>query len=213
MIDYKGLKVLIFDFGGVLINLNRNRSVLEFERLGIKNAENLLSNYVQAGIFLQLESGLIEPDEFHQRLRLDYNLPNLTDKTIDDAFFAFLEHVPAHRLELIRELKKGVYNDQGERLRIVLLSNTNAIHFPACRSTFFETNGFTLSDYFDHLYLSYEMKMSKPDENIFLSLLDSEGVRADQCLFFDDGEVNIKTAARLGFRTQWVTDDITTYFY
>lgn len=212
MIEFNGLKVLVFDFGGVLINLNRARSVMEFERLGVHDAGNLLSNYVQDGVFLQLESGQIGADEFHKRIRMMYNLDNVSDKEIDDAFYDFLEEVPARRLELIRRLKRGVYNERGEKLRIVMLSNTNEIHFPTCRKLYFESDGYTSDDYFDRYYLSYEMKMSKPDEEIFLELIRSEGVKPEECLFFDDGELNIKTAKRLGMRAQWVTEDICEYF-
>ncbi|MGM9806049.1 MAG: HAD family hydrolase [Candidatus Aphodosoma sp.] len=212
MVNYNGLKVLIFDFGGVLINLNRARSVREFERLGVYDAGRLLSNYVQDGIFLQLESGQIGACEFHDRIRKMYGLEHISDDAIDTAFAMFLEDIPVHRLDLIRRLKRGVYNEYGEKLRIVMLSNTNEIHFPDCRKRYFESGGYTSDDYFDRYYLSYEMKMSKPDENIFLALLESEGVKPEECMFFDDGEQNIITAGHLGLRTQWVTDDICEYF-
>lgn len=213
MIDFKELKVLIFDFGGVLIDLDRDKSVAEFERLGVKNASDMLSNYVQSGIFYLLESGQISADEFRDRLREEYGIGHVTDDDIDAAFFAFLRTVPQHRIDFLRGLHaEGRRNRRGERIRIVLLSNTNVIHFPTCMHRFFESDGDRVTDFFDHLYLSYEMKMSKPDDDIFLALAAAEGVEPGQCLFFDDGPANVATAARLGFKTQLVTDDITTYF-
>lgn len=212
MIDYKDLRVLIFDFGGVFIDLDRDKSVSEFERLGVHNASEMLSNYVQTGIFYLLESGRISAAEFRNGLRREYGIDHASDADIDAAFFAFLKGVPEHRLELLRRLHRGVYNARGERIRIVLLSNTNIIHFPVCQQIYFESNGYTVGDYFDKLYLSYEMQMSKPDDEIFLALAAAEGVEPCECLFFDDGPANIATADRLGFRTQWVEEDICTYF-
>lgn len=206
MIDLRGIKVLIFDFGGVIINLNRAASVSRFQELGLHDADRLLSNYVQSGLFLQLESGMITPDEFHREVRTQYGLPNLADRDIDEALDRFLLDVPEEKLAALRHLKRTARNEKGERVRIVLLSNTNAIHFPACRKRYFESNGYTIDDYFDHLYLSYEMQMSKPDEEIFHTLLASEGCRAEECLFFDDGPQNIETAKRLGFRTYLVSE-------
>ena len=212
MIDYKDLRVLIFDFGGVFIELDRDRSVREFERLGVHDAAKMLNNYVQSGIFDLLESGKIGAAEWRWRMRQEYGIADATDDEIDAALFAFLKDVPEHRLQLLRRLHSGIYNKYGERIRIVLLSNTNPIHFPVCRKRYFESNGYSVSDYLDYLYLSYEMHMSKPDENIFLALLASENVQAEECLFFDDGKSNIEVASQLGFRTQLVERDITEYF-
>lgn len=212
MIDLQNLRVLIFDFGGVIIDLDRECSVREFERLGVYNASELLSNYLQSGIFFLLESGKIGAAEWRNRLRLEYGIDNASDKEIDEAFFAFLRNVPEHRLALLRKLHGGIYNSRGERIRIVLLSNTNEVHFPACKRRYFESNGYRTDDYFDRLYLSYEMKMSKPDDEIFLALAAAEGVEPHECLFFDDGPANIDAANRLDFKTQLVEKDIAEYF-
>jgi putative hydrolase of the HAD superfamily len=88
-----------------------------------------------------------------------------------------------------------------------MLSNTNPIHFPYCIGKHFEYGGYKMSDYFDALYLSYEMKASKPDEEIFLKLLEAEQVKPCECLFLDDGPRNIETAERLGFQTHLVLFD------
>ena len=201
------LKLIIFDFGGVLINLNRQAAVDKLIALGVYDADELLNNYVQSGLFLDLESGAVTPDEFRAALRTKYQLEGITDEQIDEAFLAFLLDVPEEKLQLLRKLKTSARNEVDEPVRIVMLSNTNAIHFPYCIKKHFEYDGYKMSDYFDALYLSYEMKASKPDEEIFLKLLDAEQVKPCECLFLDDGPRNIQTASHLGFQTHLVQSD------
>ena len=201
------IKLIIFDFGGVLINLNRQAAVDKLVALGVHDADALLNNYVQSGLFLDLESGAVTPDEFRNKLRTDYALQRITDEQIDEAFLAFLLDVPEHKLQLLRRLKSSAHNADGEPVRIVMLSNTNGIHFPYCIKRHFEYDGYKMSDYFDALYLSYEMKASKPDEEIFLKLLDAEKVKPEESFFLDDGPRNIETAERLGFQTHLVLAD------
>lgn len=204
------IKVIIFDLGGVLINLNRQAAVDKLVALGVYDADNLLNNYVQSGLFLDLESGAVTPDEFRNKLSADYALQHITDEQIDEAFLAFLLDVPEHKLQLLRRLKSSARNADGEPVRIVMLSNTNGIHFLYCIKKHFEYDGYKMSDYFDALYLSYEMKASKPDEGIFLKLLEAEKVEPGECLFLDDGPRNIEAAEQLGFQTHLVlaNDDL-----
>lgn len=201
------IKVIIFDFGGVLINLNRQAAVDRLVALGVHDADALLNNYVQSGLFLDLESGTITPEEFCNSLRMDYGLRNVVDSQIKEAFLAFLLDVPEHKLQLLRQLKSSARNAAGEPVRIVMLSNTNAIHFPYCVKKHFEYDGYKMKDYFDALYLSYEIKLSKPGDEIFLKLLEDEKVKAEECFFLDDGPRNIETAHRLGFQTHLVLPD------
>lgn len=201
------IKVIIFDFGGVLINLNRQAAVDKLVELGVHDADELLNNYVQSGLFLDLESGAVTPDEFRCKLRDKYNLQHITDEQIDEAFLAFLLDVPEHKLQLLRELKSSARNAAGEPVRIVMLSNTNGIHFPYCIKKHFESDHYKMDDYFDALYLSYEMRASKPDDEIFLKLLEAEKVKPEECFFLDDGPRNIESAQRLGFQVHLVELD------
>ena len=201
------LKLIIFDFGGVLINLNRQAAVDKLVELGVHDADELLNNYVQSGLFLDLESGAVTPDEFRAALRTKYQLEGITDEQIDEAFLAFLLDIPEYKLQLLRQLKSSARNAVGEPVRIVMLSNTNGIHFPYCIKKHFEYDGYKMSDYFDALYLSYEMRASKPDDEIFLKLLEAEKVKPEECFFLDDGPRNIESAQRLGFQVHLVKLD------
>lgn len=195
MLNLQGISTLIFDFGGVLINLDRDRCVKKFIEYGITDADKMLGNYRQSGIFMQLENGEISTDEFYSAIR-SITGKSISNEQINDAFNSFLLDVPAEKLELLLKLRK--------RYKVLMLSNTNAIHFPWCEKTVFTYKGHTLADFFDHCYLSYKMHLSKPDAAIFKTLLDDAKVYPHECLFFDDSEANIKTAQSLGFQTYLV---------
>ena len=203
MFDFNNVKAIIFDFGGVIINLNRQASVDKLIELGVKDADSMLDNYVQSGLFAQLEAGEINADQFHNLLREKYQL-SLTDEVIDDAFYRFLLDIPDYKMKLIHKLHDGVYNAKGERIRILVLSNTNEIQFPYCMRKFFNVGGDSVDNYFDKLYLSYEMKMTKPSDEIFLKLLSEEGIKPEEAVFLDDGPANIETAKRLGMQVYHV---------
>lgn len=191
----KGVDTLIFDFGGVLIRLNRQRSIQAFESLGV-DVNGLLSNYRQHGVFWQLENGTISNEAFYNEIRRMSGVTTLTDNQINWAWNEFLMDIPAEKLDLLLALRP--------HFRMLMLSNTNAIHFPYCHERWFTYKGHTLDDFFDHCYLSYELQHSKPEEEIFYDLLKGSGVRPEQCLFLDDGEMNVATAQRLGFHANLV---------
>ena len=175
--------------------MDMNRCILSFRQLGLRNFEQYLSNFAQKGFFMQFERGEISAAEFRNEVRKLASIP-LTDAQIDKAWCSFLLDIPTEKLDMLVELRK--------KFRLVLLSNTNIIHFPDSEKTFFEKNGKKISDYFDRCYLSYEMKMSKPGKEIFESLLATENVQANECLLLDDGPKNTEQAQKLGIQTYLV---------
>ena len=197
MRHYKNISTLIFDLGGVLIDLDIHKCILNFKQLGLLNFEQYLNNFAQSGFFMQLEKGLISADEFRSEIRkLTKN--TLSDTQIDEAWCSFLLEIPTKKLEMLLELRK--------KFRVLLLSNTNIIHFPNTEKVIFTDRERKLSDYFDKAYLSYEMKMAKPDKAIFENILLTENVQANECLFLDDGIKNIEQANRIGIQTYLVAE-------
>jgi len=195
MKHFSNISTLIFDFGGVLIDLDMNQSVLNFKKLGVENVENYLSNFGQSGFFMQLEKGKISAEEFRSEIR-KMTTNTITDKEIDDAWNAFLVRIPSEKLDIVYQLRK--------KFRVIMLSNTNAIHFPYAERTFFSYKNRGIDEYFDKCYRSYDMKMAKPDAEIFEAILSQEQVAANQCLLLDDGPKNIEQAQKLGFQTYFV---------
>lgn len=213
MLDLDNIKALIFDLGGVIINLDKDASIKKFKDLGVIDADKKITSYLPDGIFLKPEMGLVTNEEFFALLRHEYGI-NCSDEEIREAFIAILRDMPEKKRKLLRRLKRGFYNAKGERIRILLLSNTNDIDFSYIRNRYFESDGYTLSDYFDRVYLSYEVHMVKPNEDIYRYLLDNENLRPEDCLFLDDSERNINAAGQLGINTYHVAveEDFTPLF-
>lgn len=188
----KKIKNLIFDMGGVLIDLDRDACVEAFREIGYAEADELLNNYAPKGAFRQLEIGNFSPEEFYAYVR-NHIGAHITSDQIENAFLKFLNGLPAYKLDMLCELRK--------RFNIYMLSNTNAIMMPYIRETYFTQCGLTFEDYFDRAFLSFEMKLMKPDDEIFLRMIADASIDPAQSLLIDDGKANIETARRLGFET------------
>ena len=205
MIDFDKISTLIFDFGGVLINLNREKALEEFEKIGLLDTAKLLDNFLPVDIFMQLEIGELSEDEFLEKLTAR-STQNPTKEQVKAAFLTFLQDIPAQKLDLLLELKK--------RFKILMLSNTNPIHFVWCKNTKFNYKGLNINDFFDKCYVSYEQKTAKPQKEIFEILLKEQNIKAEECLFLDDASANIETAKSLKFNTILVNpkEDLQKYF-
>lgn len=192
------ITTLIFDFGGVLINLDLPLCISKLKSIGAIDVEKYLSNFGQSGFFLQWEKGEIGLDEFRQQLRTICR-GNPSDEEIDTAWMAFLQDIPAEKIELLRKLRP--------HYRILMLSNTNPLHIKQSARLAFEAHGTTMTQLFDKCYLSYEIGLTKPDRAIFEYLLADAGLEPGECLFIDDGQKNIDTATAMGFATRLVKQD------
>lgn len=188
----KGIKNLLVDFGGVLINLDRQRCIENFRSLGLENVEEQLGLYNQQGFFMQQERGLVTSAEFRNGIR-DLTEKPATDWQIDAAWNSFLVDIPTYKLDLLLKLR--------QKYVVYLLSNTNDIHWKwACKHAF-PYRGFRVEDYFEKIYLSYEMKMMKPDTEIFEAVLQDANIDPKETFFIDDAPANCRTAETLGIKT------------
>lgn len=195
MKQFNNISTLIFDLGGVLINLDLPRCIQNFKELGLQNFENNLSLFGQKGFFLAFEKGQIGVSEFREEIRKLATKP-LSDEEIDAAWCSFLVDIPTQKFQMLLELKK--------KFRLLLLSNTNPLHIEVSTVDEFARLGKKMSDVFEKCYFSYEMKMAKPDAEIFTALLADAGVSSEECLFLDDGLKNIEMASQLGLQTYLV---------
>jgi putative hydrolase of the HAD superfamily len=187
------IRTIIFDLGGVVITLDPQQAVDRFKALGLADAEKCLDSYTQSGIFGDVEHGLITPEEF----RKEFSKLVGHEVTHEECAFAwqgYAKEVPQRNLEALMRLRQDGY-------RVLLLSNTNPFMMEWVESPAFDGKGHPVSYYFDHCYLSYQMKLMKPSEDIFRAVLRNEKTFASECLFVDDGSRNVATASQLGMFT------------
>jgi putative hydrolase of the HAD superfamily len=191
--DLKGIKNIVFDLGGVLLTLNWREAVRRFQSLGLERAEELLDLYHQKGIFLHLEEGLLSEEAFYDAVRAEAG-KYISNDDILWGWMGFVEDCPESKLNMLKNLKDRAY-------KLYLLSNTNPMVMKWALSPDFSKEGKSLSDYFDRLYLSYQMKCVKPNLEIFRKMIEDSGMNPSETLFIDDGTANVETGKRLGFKT------------
>lgn len=186
------IKNLIFDFGGVIVDISRSEAVRRFEAIGIGNAEELLDKYHQKGIFLEVEEGKIDAGEFCRKLS-DIAGKEISFEESKWAWLGFVVGVPLYRLNHLSELK--------QKYNLFILSNTNPFIMSWARSAEFTSEGKPLDDYFHKLYLSYRIGVVKPQKEIFEYVIKDASLLPSETLFIDDGDANIEMGAALGFKT------------
>jgi putative hydrolase of the HAD superfamily len=186
-------KNIIFDFGGVIINIDYNLTAQAFREMGLSNFEEHFSKAKQKQLFDLYEKGLITSLEFRTELRGAFNVKPAA-ALIDNAWNAMLLDLPKERLDFLQKLKSTH--------RTFLLSNTNEIHINAIYDQLNKSMGITdLSGYFEKIYFSYQIKMRKPDAEIFRFVLKENGLKAEETLFIDDSPQHVEAAKRLGIQT------------
>jgi len=187
------IKTVIFDLGGVIITIDQQQAVSRFEELGLKDAAQRLDSYTQSGIFGDLEHGLITGEDFRRELSALIG-HEVTHEQCAYAWQGYAKEVPMRNLEILTRLRREGY-------RVLLLSNTNPYMMEWAESDRFDGHGHPLSAYLDHCYLSYQLKLMKPSEDIFREVLRREKLIASEVLFVDDGPLNVSVASQLGMRT------------
>ena len=187
------IKNIVFDFGGVIADISRERAVEAFVRIGLEDADKRLDKYHQTGIFQELEEGRISDEDFRQEMeRLCHR--DLTWKETQSAWLGFMVGVDLRRLELLEELKANGY-------QLYILSNTNPFVMGWACSEEFTSLHKPLTRYFDKLYLSYQIGCTKPERAIFDHLIADARIKPEETLFVDDGTSNIAIGKDLGFHT------------
>ncbi|MCM1451283.1 MAG: HAD family phosphatase [Clostridium sp.] len=185
------IKNLLFDLGGVIMELKRSACEEAFVELGLDDTGKFFGEYSQQGPFMEIEEGKITPEQFHDCVRGIIGNSDLTDREIDSAFMKFLVGIPVERLRQLQSLRRhyGIY----------LLSNTNPIMWNDKIASEFRKDGLCAQEYFDGIVTSFEAKALKPGAAIFKYAEDHLGIKPEETLFLDDSLDNVKAAQALGF--------------
>lgn len=183
------IDAVVFDFGGILVDLDKDATLDAFLRLGF-DASPYIGSYRQEGVFSALERGELTSEEFCAQV-LDKCLPGTTAGQVKDAWNRMLVRIPEHRMECVRKVKG--------QCDVYLLSNTNSIHWEYALDGLFPKQP-DLDDCLDAAYLSYEQCLQKPEEEIFMTLQAEQGLVPERILFIDDSEENCDVAQELGWQ-------------
>ena len=182
-------KALIFDMGGVLVDLDIEGCKAAFKSiLGYERIDELIDPCHQKGIIGELEEGSISADEF-RNLILAESAPGSVEADVDEAFGKILAGIEPYKAELLRRLS--------EKYDLYMLSNNNGITIVKARKMF-EELGAPIDKVFIKCFLSYEMKALKPSAQFYRSVMDQIGLPADQMLFIDDSQRNVDGALAVG---------------
>ncbi|TAJ12084.1 HAD family phosphatase [Marinilabiliaceae bacterium JC017] len=194
MIDLNNIRTIIFDLGGVVLDIYPERTVQAFDNLGIRDAASWVGNGHHKALFHDLEVGKISEKVFYDEVR-SLVKDKLSTEAIKLAWNAMIGTISLERIGIIERLRAT--------RSVFLLSNTNVIHhkhFDAMAAKYD-----SLSDLFDKVYYSYEMGLSKPDSAIFQQVLSENQLKPEETLFLDDSTKNIEVAQAMGMQAVLIT--------
>lgn len=188
-----GIKNIIFDLGGVILNINYQLTYKAFEDLGVKDFTSLYNQFTLSSLFGDLEIGKIEKKDFLDAM-LQHAPEGTTHQQIIDAWSAMLLDFPLRNLQILQQLRQH-YN-------LYLLSNTNIIHMEAFNRILQSSRGIpSLAAFFDKAYYSHEIGLRKPEKEAYQFVLEENGLQPSETLFIDDTLPNIEGAKVAGIQT------------
>lgn len=197
-----GIRHIIFDLGGVLLNIDYSATEKAFEALGIHDFKARYSQLAQNTFFDDWETGRITRDDFIRGMREASGKNDLSDEQILKAWNAMLLDFPLRRLQILQQLH--IYYD------LFLLSNTNEVHEAAFNALLKEACGYnTIAHFFDKVYFSHRAGMRKPGKEIFQRILEENNLKPEHTLFIDDSPQHIETAKSLGIQTIHLEKEMT----
>ena len=187
------IKNIIFDLGGVFMNIDFSKTEDAFVQLGITHFSSMFTQHYANNLFELLETGKITPEEFYDAFRLNTQ-STLTNEEIRDAWNALLLDFPVERLDWLASINK--------KYKVYLFSNTNLIHYIAFSHIFNKTmGGGHFNDYFIKAYYSHELGLRKPYPDGYQYILQEQKLLPQETLFIDDTEKNIIGAQEVGLQT------------
>jgi HAD superfamily hydrolase (TIGR01509 family) len=186
-------ETIIFDLGGVVINLDYHKTTRAFEALGLENFGEMYSQAAQSGLFDDFEKGKTSVPYFVNKL-LDYLPTGTSANHVVTAWNEMILDFPIENIQLLEKLKSSH--------RTFLLSNTNEIHIQKVHQHLQHVSEYkTLHPYFEKVYFSSDIGMRKPDAEIFEFVLQENSLNPSKTLFIDDTEQHILGAQKVGIQT------------
>jgi putative hydrolase of the HAD superfamily len=190
-INFTDLDAIIFDLGGVIIEVDMEKPYQKLIQLAADRHPELPFNLKK--ISKKYETGQLTDRQFRNQLRSIVQI-SYSDGQIDELWNEMLGSVPSYLAYLLEKIKN--------KTRTFVLSNTNPIHIREFRKRFKQATGnIGIENYFEKLYFSYEIGLHKPDPKIYKFVLEDAHLQRSRTLFIDDNFDNIKAASSLGLKT------------
>jgi glucose-1-phosphatase len=186
-------KNIIFDLGGVLLNIDYKRTATAFAALEAHQFDQFYSQTTANRLFEDLETGNISEEDFYKTMQ-NFCRPNTSFEEIKLAWNAILLDFRIESMAYLKKLQPH-YN-------LYLLSNTNHIHHQAFEKLLQQQIGdISLTEYFNAAYFSHEIKRRKPYESTYRFILEKLNIKGSETLFIDDSPINIPGAQAAGIHT------------
>ena len=193
------IKNIIFDLGGVILDIDETVVYKELEKLGINTTE-LAHSKEFIELMSKFDTGVYTAPTFRKKTKALLGLDKMTDKRFDDIWNAMLLDIPRERIEAIEKVKK--------HYKIFLMSNTNVIHYDLYIRDLQLRFGYNeFDELFHKSYFSFAEHLEKPDPRFFELILDHEQLLPEETLFIDDSKKNIEAAQSLGIHTYHIRRD------
>ena len=185
------IKNIIFDLGGVILNIDLRKTQDAFTSLGVKNIQEVFRMGHIDSFFKSYEVGAISDTQFIDSIQKMAGI-QVAPEIVVDAWNALLLDFPPERINFLKGLKN--------KYRLFLLSNTSALHHVRFHEMFNQEFGGSLDDLFDKAYYSHIIRIHKPETAAYKLIVDENALIADETLFIDDSAANVEGAERAGLK-------------
>ncbi len=185
-------KNILFDLGGVILDINVQATLKQFYELGFPAELMQFPNSMTTDLYFRYETGKLDTEQFRNEIRKAAGV-EMTDHVFDEAWNAMLIRFPEERIALLKRLSK--------RYNLYMLSNTSSLHVKVFEKMYLEVAGEPMQEVFKKIYYSHEIGWHKPDLEAWEYVLNDAHIKAEETLFLDDNIHNIKASQELGFQT------------
>lgn len=185
------IKNILFDLGGVILDINIQATLKKFYELGFPAQLMQYPHSMNTDLFFKYETGKMKVEQFRDEIRKVSGV-DVSDEIFDEAWNSMLVRIPIERTKLLKALAK--------RYALYMLSNTSDLHAPVFEKMFEETAGMKMQNLFTNIYYSHDIGYLKPDLGAWEYVINDAGIKAEETLFLDDNIQNIKASQELGFQ-------------
>jgi len=191
MVQQSNFKNILFDLGGVILDLNIQATLKLFYEMGFPSELMQFPHSMKTDIFFKYQTGKLDTEQFRDEIRKASGV-DMTNQALDDAWNAMLVRIPKERVELLKVLSR--------RYNLYMLSNTSALHVLVFEKMFLDLAGESMHQVFKKIYYSHEIGWHKPDYEAWEYVIKDAGIKPEETLFLDDDIHNIKASQELGFQ-------------